>query len=61
MDSFFAIAGVAKAFIELKAPPSPDRGDSHLGRGNAYDELGQYAKADANKAKVCSLDSQHCD
>ena len=38
----------------------PNDGDAYVNRGLAYDALGQYAKANADKAKACSLDSQWC-
>jgi Flp pilus assembly protein TadD len=33
---------------------------AHDARGITYRELGQDAKADADKAKACSLDSSNC-
>ena len=38
----------------------PDNAIIYRSRGNAYGQLGQDAKADADKAKACSLDSQYC-
>ena len=38
----------------------PDYAKAYAGRSLAYRKLGQDEKADAAKAKACSLDSQHC-
>ena len=38
----------------------PDNAGAYYNRGVAYAFLGQDAKADADKAKACSLDSFYC-
>ena len=38
----------------------PDYAWAYNSRGYAYRKLGQDAKADADKAKACSLDSSNC-
>ena len=39
---------------------NPRSSKAYYNRGNAYSTLGQDAKADADKAKACSLDSSNC-
>jgi len=63
-DLQLAIEDYTKA-IELGIPAIHHSGENplagaYLGRGLAYKGLGQDAKADADKAKACSLDSQYC-
>ena len=41
-------------------PDSASAAATHVFRGAAYYKLGQYAAAEADKAKACSLDSQFC-
>jgi len=43
-------------YIEL----DPDAAGAYYWRGRSYAELGQDAKANTDKAKACSLDSNLC-
>ena len=50
-----AIEQYAKA-IQL----DPDYANAYVNRGISYKNLGQDVKAEADKAKACSVDSQWC-
>jgi len=39
----------------------PNYALAYNNRGYAYRKVGNYAKSDADKARACSLDRQHCD
>ena len=39
----------------------PNYAKAYNNRGYAYRKVGNYAKSDADKARACSLDRQHCD
>ena len=46
-------------FVEA-VPLDPNDAMAYVKLGIAYNNLGQYAKADAEKAKACSLDNHFC-
>ena len=53
---------ISMAFEVVQANEGEDYYDvsAYHSRGIAYRKLGQDAKADADKAKACSLDKQYC-